>query len=138
MFLFLDQYADAAGIPDRLFFIANGCEQPHKLVAVENLRQPRRLPGAGNVKLRIAALQRDTTENPDAVTHDIASRPTQLALHAQIQNVILHLPGADALGTALAVPHQSGDGADICSDGFLRQAANGHVVDHFLTKTRHG
>ena len=121
-----------------VLFIANGCEKPHKLVAVENLRQLRRPLGAGNVKMRIGALQRDTIKKPDAVTRDIATRPAQLALHAQMQNVILHLPGADALGTALAVPHQSGDGVDICFDGSLRQAANGHVVDHFLTKTRHG
>ena len=105
-------------------------EQPHDLLAVEDLGKPLRLLGPGHVELRVGHPQGDAVEEPDAESIAIATAPDQPAL--PVEEVVLDLPGFDAVGAAAIVVREPSDCEDVGLDGVLGHAADGHVVDHFL------
>ena len=88
--------------------------------------------------MRLGQTERDAVEEADAVAGGVAALPGQPALVVQEDEVVLDFPGRDPIRAAAVVTGEAGDGAEVGLPDVLGEAANGHVVDHALTKWRHG
>ena len=112
-------------------------EQPQQFVMIEDLGQGGGCLGAGQIEVRLGQPERDPVEKPDAVACAVAAFPGQPPLFVKVDEVVLDLLGRDAVGTAPVVTRQSGDGVEVRFLGVLGKSANGHVVEHALTKRCH-
>ena len=109
-------------------------EQAHQLVVVEELRQGRRRLGTRQVEVRVGQTERDTVEKTDTVASAVAALPGQPPLFVQKDQVVLDFLGRDPRRAAVVVTGEPGDRAEVGLLGVLGEAANGHVVNHALTK----
>ena len=82
-------------------------EQPHQFVVVQDLGQLRGLLGAGHVQVGIRQSQGDAIEETDGMASGVAARPGQSALLVQVNQVVLNLPGIEAVRTLAVVASQS-------------------------------
>ena len=113
-------------------------EQPHQLVVVEEFGQDRRRLGARQVEMRFGQAERDAVEEADAVAGAVAALPGQPPLVVQEDEVVLDFLRRDPVRAAGVMKGEAGDGVEVGLLGVVGEAANGHVVDHALTKLCHG
>ena len=109
-------------------------EQTHQLVMVEDLGQGRGCLGAGQVEVRVGHTEGDAEQE----AHAVAALPAQPAFLVKEQKGVLDFRGGDLVGAAPIVPGESGHRTQVGPLGVLGESANGHVVDHALTKRSHG
>ena len=112
-------------------------EQLDQLVMAEDIRQYRRRLGAGHVEVRVGSAERDAVEKADPVPGAVAALPGQSASLVRMEQVVLNLRCGDPLGTAPVEAREPGNGIEIRAYRVLREAANGHVVDHAFAQTCH-
>ena len=118
--------------------VGGDAEQPHQLVVVEEFGQDRRRLGARQVEMRFGQAERDAVEEADAVTGAVAALPGQPPLVVQEDEVVLDFLRRDPVRAAGVMKGEAGDGVEVGLLGVVGEAANGHVVDHALTKLCHG
>ena len=118
--------------------VGGDAEQPHQLVVVQELGQGRRRLGARQVEVRLGQAERDAVEKANGVASAVAALPAQPPLLVQIDEVVLDFLRRDPVRAAAVVTGEAGDRVEVGLLGVLGEAANGHVVDHALTKWRHG
>ncbi len=90
-----------------------------------------------HVEVRVGPAKRDAVKEADPVPGAVAALPGEPALLVQVEQVVLDLLGGDPLGTASLEAREPGDGVEIRAYRVLREAANGHVVDHAFAQTCH-
>lgn len=88
--------------------------------------------------MRVGQAERNAVEEADSVPSAFAALPGQPTLVVKEGEVLLDFLRRDLLGAAAVMAGEPRNGFEIGLLGALGGAAHGHVVEHALTKRRHG
>lgn len=112
-------------------------QQRRDLLAREDLRQLLRGARPWNDKLRLAPLERDAVEEPQPLRHDVATRPGELPLFDQVQEVALDLPLADPVRAPSVVLREPRHRPQVRFARAYRHPANHQIPVHLLAQRTH-
>ena len=117
--------------------VLDGGEEAGQLVGAEDDREGAGLLDRGEARRDIIAAEGLAIEEAQGAAGQLIVAVRDVLLLEEVEQVGADVLASEAIGRAVKVASEAGDGTDVGLDGRLGEVAEGHVVDHAAAQGCH-